>query len=282
MSEALQELLQMLDERIRALEQLPDEEIRDQVFTMLQLIDRVHRGGIQKIAERLKDTELWNGLIDDPAVAVLMDLYGAIELDEVTQVEQTLDMVRPYIESHGGKLELLGVDNGEVQVRMSGSCENCSGTSATIKHGIEAALEEGFADFKSLHVEDSTTEKSPDNLVQLNVNAPVFRDLIPLSELSDSQPTVIECDGRTVVLIRWENEISCLDADCVSCGGSFARGVVRGNILLCDRSNCAFDLRNGRQLDGGTGAVRVYPISIRNGNVALAVNVEPTALLKQR
>ncbi len=109
MSESLQELLQMLDERIRAIEQLPDEQTRDQVFTILQLIDRVHRGGIQKIAERLKSTELWDGLIDDPAVTVLMDLYGAIELDEVTQVEQTLDMVRPYIESHGGKLELLGV-----------------------------------------------------------------------------------------------------------------------------------------------------------------------------
>ena len=39
--ESLQELLQMLDERIRALEQLPDEEVRDQVFTIMQLIDRV-------------------------------------------------------------------------------------------------------------------------------------------------------------------------------------------------------------------------------------------------
>ncbi len=216
MSESLEDLLQMLDERIRALEQLPDEETRDQVFTILQLIDRVHRGGIQKIAERLKDTVLWDDLIDDPTVAVLMDLYGAIELDEVTQIEQTLDMVRPYIESHGGKLELLGVDDGRVQVRMSGSCENCSGSSATIKQGIEAALKEGFADFKSLHVEESTTENTPNNLVQLNVNAPVFRDLIPLSELSDSQPTVVEYDGRTVVLIRWGNEISCLDADCVA------------------------------------------------------------------
>ena len=38
------------------------------------------------------------------------------------RVREALDEVRPYLESHGGDVELLGVEDGVVRLRLQGSC----------------------------------------------------------------------------------------------------------------------------------------------------------------
>lgn len=284
----VEQLCAMLDEKIRALESIPNEETRDQVFAILQLVDQLHRGGIQKIAETFRDAPAWKELCQDESVNVLLNFYDQLELDDTEQVEQTLDMVRPYIESHGGKLELLKVDEGRVHIKLAGACESCSGTEATLKHGVEEALKAGYPKYETIVVENVTDQKAP-NLVQLKanvptsvrVNAPVFENLLRLDEIPESQPTMIQADGRNLVLARHGTEIACFDPECHSCGGTFAQGQVRGNIVMCERSNCAYDFRTGRQVDGGEASLRIYPITVNDGTVAVAINVKPSVLLRQ-
>jgi len=278
----LQSSLQELDFRIRSLEQLPYPEARDGFFAVLQLVDQVHRQGMQNLAQRLKDADLWESCLEDEAVSVVMNLYDLVELSETDQAEQALNMVRPYIESHGGKVEMTHVEEGTVHIRLTGACESCSASAETLKHGVEAALKEGFSGFKEMVVEEVKTEESLLPIIDLQLNAPVFSDILPLEELPEGEPKVVDADGIPVLLVRRDGEVYCFEPTCAACGGPLKDCMISGNILMCGRYNCSFDIRSGRRVDGGEpSTLRVFPVTVKNGRIVLAVNVAPTAILQQ-
>ena len=56
------------------------------------------------------------------------------------QVEKALEELRPQLQADGGDIELLGVDNGIVKVRMKGACAGCPMSTMTIQRGVEQFL----------------------------------------------------------------------------------------------------------------------------------------------
>ena len=70
----------------------------------------------------------------------LLLLHGLHPLDLEARVRQALDKVRPYLRSHGGNVELLGVDEGVVRLRLEGSCHGCPSSAATMRQTIEEAI----------------------------------------------------------------------------------------------------------------------------------------------
>lgn len=60
------------------------------------------------------------------------------------RIEQTLDLLRPYIASHRGQVEVVDFDesDGTLLLRLSGTCHGCSASTVTLKQGIEVRLRE--------------------------------------------------------------------------------------------------------------------------------------------
>ena len=56
------------------------------------------------------------------------------------RVAKALEELRPRLQADGGDVELLGVDNGIVQVRLKGACAGCPMATITIKMGVEQYL----------------------------------------------------------------------------------------------------------------------------------------------
>lgn len=54
------------------------------------------------------------------------------------------EMINPAVASHGGKVHLVDFLNDVVYVRMSGGCQGCSSSTATLKNGIERLIREEF------------------------------------------------------------------------------------------------------------------------------------------
>jgi Fe-S cluster biogenesis protein NfuA len=60
-----------------------------------------------------------------------------------SRVEEIINMIRPAIQSDGGDLELVDVDNdGVVQVRFKGACVGCPSLNITLQSGIERQLKD--------------------------------------------------------------------------------------------------------------------------------------------
>ncbi len=155
----LEPILDRLQEGLAGLERL-DEPARGEVLTFLDDLEQLHRTGLQRLAELLgDDVPRWRDT--DGAVAWLFDAYG-VGVDERAEAEAALqEEVLPYIHSHGGSLEILDVIDGVVRVRMAGSCSGCTGSAATLRNGVEQALQEGMPGFASLEVEEDEEPAAP-------------------------------------------------------------------------------------------------------------------------
>jgi Fe-S cluster biogenesis protein NfuA len=66
--------------------------------------------------------------------------------------------VKPYLHSHGGNVELLGIEEGVVRLRLHGSCHGCPSSSATLKNTIEEAIMEKAPDVAGIRVEGGKEE----------------------------------------------------------------------------------------------------------------------------
>lgn len=57
------------------------------------------------------------------------------------RVNRIIDQIRPAIQSDGGDLEFVDVDdNGVVQVRLRGACVGCPSAAMTLKFGVERTV----------------------------------------------------------------------------------------------------------------------------------------------
>ena len=58
------------------------------------------------------------------------------------KVEAALDRIRPALQADGGDVELMGVKEGVVSVRLTGACSGCPMAAVTLQNGIERMLRE--------------------------------------------------------------------------------------------------------------------------------------------
>ncbi|RZJ57636.1 MAG: NifU family protein [Flavobacterium sp.] len=62
--------------------------------------------------------------------------------EEITMhIERALDEIRPFLESDGGNISLIGIeDDKHVKVRLEGACVGCSVNQMTLKAGVETTI----------------------------------------------------------------------------------------------------------------------------------------------
>ena len=60
------------------------------------------------------------------------------------------------MESHGGNVELLSLQDGVARISLQGSCSDCAASSVTLELAIKQALEEAAPDLEGLEVEGVT------------------------------------------------------------------------------------------------------------------------------
>jgi Fe-S cluster biogenesis protein NfuA len=56
------------------------------------------------------------------------------------KVQEAIDKIRPMLQRDGGDVELVGVSDGIVTVRLKGTCAGCPMSQMTLKNGIEKFL----------------------------------------------------------------------------------------------------------------------------------------------
>lgn len=57
--------------------------------------------------------------------------------EAVKQIEEILEKLQPYIESHGGVIAFRSFEDGVVRLTLHGTCESCVLASVTLGSGIE-------------------------------------------------------------------------------------------------------------------------------------------------
>src|SRR4051794_35198696 len=118
---------------------------RERAEELVRLTADLYGAGLARLLDILYDAgrldeEVLAALAADELVAGLLLVHGLHPYDVTQRVELALDGVRPYLGSHGGDVELLGVaEDGTVRLRLLGSCDGCPSSGVPLKRGGEGA-----------------------------------------------------------------------------------------------------------------------------------------------
>ena len=215
------------------------------------------------------DDALGERLTADGVVASLMlihDLYP-VALEE--RVQEGLDSVRPYMESHGGNVELLGIEDGIAKLRLEGSCHGCAASASTLELAVEQALQATAPDLAGIDVEGVVEPPAPVGAFELPMvggAAPASGwqvldvDVVPGAVTAADGLVVANVDGA---LLAYRNR-------CAGCGEQLHGGELRGGTLVCPACARGFDLpAAGRSTDG----LQLTPVPLLRDGATVRVAV---------
>ena len=78
------------------------------------------------------------------------------------RVREVLEVqVNPAIAAHGGMISLVNVEETDIFVEMSGGCQGCALSTATLRQGVERMLREAIPELTGVH--DITDHSSGEN-----------------------------------------------------------------------------------------------------------------------
>ena len=155
--------MEKIEQLVNKIESLPDPEARASALALVQALMEFHGAALERLMEIVAASgesgyAVFDKFAKDDDVASLLLLYGLHPLPLDARVMQALDKVRPYLDSHGGNVELLEIDKGVVHLRMQGTCKTCPSSSMTLKLAIEEAIYAAAPDVVSIEAQNVTEE----------------------------------------------------------------------------------------------------------------------------
>lgn len=64
------------------------------------------------------------------------------------KIEKALAKIRVGLQQDGGDIELVGIENGVVKVRLKGACAGCPMSQMTLANFVEAELKKAVPEVK--------------------------------------------------------------------------------------------------------------------------------------
>ena len=66
------------------------------------------------------------------------------------KLKSIIAQIRPGLQADGGDIELIGMKDGVVSVRLVGACGNCPMSSITLKKGVERFIRNEMPEVKEV------------------------------------------------------------------------------------------------------------------------------------
>ena len=237
----------------------------DTAIELAQALLDVYGEGLARIVGHIADSDhdgaLARALASDELVSHLLLLHGLHPVPLDTRVREALAEVRPYLESHGGDVELLEIEDGVVRLAMRGSCDGCASSTMTLKLAIEEAIQRAAPDVEEIVAEGAVDAAPPaPALLQIELSDGLRADppstdgawtaAGELPDAGDGEPVVIDVAGASLLFVALDGGRYAYRPGCPACGASLAGAALAGPELRCGGCGTRYDVRRaGRGLD---------------------------------
>jgi Fe-S cluster biogenesis protein NfuA/nitrite reductase/ring-hydroxylating ferredoxin subunit len=276
------QLIGQVEGLLGELESLADPTARDTALETVQAVLELYGTGLERIVASVGPLQV-TALAGDELVEHLMLLHGLHPVGVEDRVRDALESVRPYLGSHGGDVELIGVTDGVARVRMSGSCEGCPASAMTLKLAIEDAVLKAAPDVDAVEAEEEGAGNgagvaSP--LLQIEIVKPAepegaWAAAGALPQLSGGGTLLKEIAGEPVLFLRLEDGATyAYRPECPGCAGSLEDGTLDaaglvGAELTCPGCGHRYDVvRAGRCVDAPDLHLEPVPLLVDETGLA--------------
>lgn len=292
--------MEQVEGLISKIENLPNAEARTTALELVKALMEFHGAGLERLMEIVADAgdpgyAMFDNFAADDLVGSLLLLYGLHPLPIEARVTKALEKVRPYLESHGGNVELLDITGGVVHLRMQGSCKSCPTSAMTLKLAIEEAIYAAAPDVVAIEAEGVTEQAPATGFVQIgnssgnghgndngngngsraqNANgaADAWEEVSGLSSLSSSNVRLMEVRGRSILFCRLGESFYAYGNSCPGCGSDLKDAHLEVTNLVCPQCRQQYDvIRAGRGLDQPDLHLEPFPLLFDQGRAKVAL-----------
>ena len=270
-----QQLLERVEQLTAAIDASADPILRGMVDELVGSIVELYGDGLTRIVRELAEQgeeALLLRLADDGVVGSLMLIHDLYPVPLEARVEDALASVRPYMESHGGDVELLGIEAGVAHLRLVGHCHGCPASAATLELAIKEALDAAAPDLLGLEVEGVAEAKpirKPLAVVPASaVDAAGTPAWLPLEQAGEIEPgafRALALEGADLVVANVGGTVLAYRDRCAACEATLSDATLAGPLLTCASCGCAFDLPRAGRSATGLGQLDPVPLLRRNG-----------------
>lgn len=273
---AADELVGRVEGLLEELESLGDPMARELATTTVQALLELYGEGLRRVLDGVGASQAAT-LAGDDVIAHLLLLHGLHPVPVEERVQAGLEEVRPYLDSHGGNVELVSVEDGVALLRMQGSCEGCPASAMTLKLAIEEAVFKAAPDVESVEAQGTVEEAPAPALLQIEMvggehpaasggghrlpmagengngngaSEAAWAMAGSLPQLSSGGTLLKEVSGHELLFLRLDGASYAYRPRCPGCEGSLEGAPLTGAELACPACGHRYDARRaGRCLD---------------------------------
>lgn len=253
----------------------------DRAQQLVRELVGLYGAGLERILGLAGDPGLAERLATDDLVASLLLVHGLHPHDVRRRVCDALERVRPYLGSHGGDVDLIGVDGDTVRLAFTGSCKSCPSSAVTLELAVEDAIRAAAPEVCTIEVvaAEPTAGMIPAESLLAQVRsrhpgATAWRPAPELAELAPGEVAGFSVDGTTLLACRVDDRLLAYRDRCPVCGDTLAGARLRAALLECPRCTTEFDAVHAGAGTNGTH-LQPIPVLLRDGVLSVALSGEP-------
>jgi Fe-S cluster biogenesis protein NfuA len=157
-SRDFREDMQRIGGLVQEIEAIADPAMRAATKGLVQSLMDLHGAALEKALNILADSgEQGITIIDrlgrDALVSSVLILYGLHPEDIDTRVLKALDRVRPQLRKQGCEVEVVGMSDGAIRLKVETGSHTCGSTAKTVRAELEGAIYDAAPDLASLVIE---------------------------------------------------------------------------------------------------------------------------------
>jgi Fe-S cluster biogenesis protein NfuA/nitrite reductase/ring-hydroxylating ferredoxin subunit len=294
------ELVERVQQLQAELDSAPDSVTRALAEELVSSVVQMYGAGLERIIAAVRDAgeageRVAAQLTEDQLVSTLMLIHDLHPVPLADRVQAALDSVRPYMESHGGNVELLSLEDGIARIHLRGSCSDCAASSVTLELAIKQALEDAAPDLAGLEVEGvapqtmggtglpMVTGSAPSGLgepsgMELPVvmspppAPPSWFEVHSAGAFEHGSLARVAIAGHDLVIANVDGTLLAYRDVCAGCGAPLHDGSLDAGTLACPNCGRSFFLpRAGRSLDDERIQLEPIPLLSEDGRVKVAL-----------
>jgi Fe-S cluster biogenesis protein NfuA len=154
----LRERVQRIGDLVQEIDAIADPALRANTKELVQSLLDLHCAALERAMEIIADAgDLGISLIDklgrDPMVSNVLVLYGLHPEELDARVLQAIERAKPSLRKQGCEVELLGLSEGVVRLRVQLGEHTCGSTAKTVQATLEGTIYDAAPDIVSLTIE---------------------------------------------------------------------------------------------------------------------------------
>lgn len=261
-----------IEEIIAQIDAMPAPAARALMQECMESVLSFYGDGIERMLQVVKRSGIdgqkaFDDLLHDNVVRGLLLIHGLHPHDLATRLREALDKVRPYMESHGGNVELLSLENDFARLRLQGSCKTCPSSAVTLELAVRSAIEEACPDLAGFEVEGA-------------IAAEAARRSYPLAEwieienarqLPDGAFLTCQAEGLSLFVCRVNGSLYAYRDRCPSCNVPLHLGTMESGLVACPEGHRFSVPEAGRSPDQPALHLDPFPLIDENGSIKVAL-----------